>query len=95
VTLVLDAEAEPLAASLQRLAATEILLREHPGECPVFADVVTPERVQLTIKFGENWRLNPCPASLDALRQLWGDRLRISSQSPALPAAGATYGHAG
>jgi DNA polymerase III subunit alpha len=56
----------------RRLSASEIALKEHPGERPLSMLVHTPADVLLTLVIGERWRLHPCHELLEKLRAIWG-----------------------
>jgi DNA polymerase III subunit alpha len=66
----------------QRLSASEIALKEHPGERPLSVLVHTPSDVLLTLVTGERWRIHPCHELLEKLRAIWGtDSVRVISAS--------------
>ena len=70
ILLALDvAEHDP-----ERLAQTELLFKEHQGQCPVRLVVHTANDVLLTLAFGDRWRVHPSRALIDRLRGIWGER---------------------
>ena len=58
----------------ERLAATELLFKEHAGQCPVKMVVHTPNDVLLTLALGDRWRVHPSHVVLNRLRTIWGER---------------------
>ncbi|MHC5068486.1 MAG: hypothetical protein ACYTF0_07835, partial [Planctomycetota bacterium] len=58
--------------------ATERLLREYDGECPVQLLVQTPGDVLLTLELGERWRVHPARTLLEALAAIWGPRAVVT-----------------
>jgi len=70
ILLALDvAEHDP-----ERVARTELLFKEHQGQCPVRMVVHTANDVLLTLAFGDRWRVHPSRHLIDALRAIWGVR---------------------
>jgi DNA polymerase III subunit alpha len=54
------------------IAATEALVKESPGQCPLRFVVRTSRSVVLTIMAGDRWRVHPTREMLARLTSIWG-----------------------
>ena len=68
ISLQLDAE----QIDKKQIMATENLLREFPGACPVRAMVQTPHDVLFTLELGDRWTAHPSAEVVEQLRKIWG-----------------------
>ena len=75
ICLHLDAE----QVDKKQIMATENLLREYPGACPVRAMMQTPHDVLFTLELGDRWTVHPNAEVVEQLRKIWGhDRVKTS-----------------
>jgi DNA polymerase-3 subunit alpha len=56
----------------RELQATESLLRDANGTCPVAAEVWTPGGVLVRLALSDAWRIHPRQEHLESLRRIWG-----------------------
>ncbi len=56
----------------RELAATELVIKEHPGTTPVAAQVWTPEGVAVSLRLGQAWGLHASFEAMEALKAVWG-----------------------
>ncbi len=69
ICLHIDAE----QSGNRQIMATENLLREYPGHCPVRAMIQTPMDVLFTMELGKRWTVHPSKEVIDNLKKIWGD----------------------
>ncbi|TVR12568.1 MAG: DNA polymerase III subunit alpha [Planctomycetota bacterium] len=56
------------------LPATESLLKEHPGACPLMIHVHTPDQVLVKLSADERWHIHPSKDLIQGLQKIWGAR---------------------
>jgi len=71
----------------ERIARTELLFKEHQGQCPVRMVVHTANDVLLTLAFGDRWRVHPSRQLVAQLGAIWGPQ-RVRVQAHHAQAAG-------
>jgi len=68
ITIEVDAQSQ----GTREVVATERLMREHSGSCPLRLLVQTPNEVLLTLQVGPHWNVHPTAELLSGLREIWG-----------------------
>ena len=63
----------------RQIMATENLLREYPGHCPIRALIQTPMDVLFTVELGKRWTAHPSQDVIKQLKEIWGhDNVKVS-----------------